>query len=123
MTTELHRRLGTEGVTALAVHPGTCATDLARYMDRATLKKLFAVSAETFSPENIKTVAQAAEPHLGRHRTVPGRTWRGLSRRLPDRRGRRGGYRPPAARRLWELSQQWVELAPDELRDRGPVNR
>ena len=36
MTVELHRRFGAEGITALAVHPGTCATNLARYMDRAT---------------------------------------------------------------------------------------
>src|SRR5271166_2777945 len=60
MTVELHRRFGPEGITALAVHPGTCATNLARYMDRATLKKLFAMSTDTFAPENMKTVAQAA---------------------------------------------------------------
>src|SRR5262249_18639150 len=60
MTVELHRRFGADGITALAVHPGTCATNLARYMDRATLKKMLAMSAETFSPENMKTVAQAA---------------------------------------------------------------
>jgi NAD(P)-dependent dehydrogenase (short-subunit alcohol dehydrogenase family) len=75
MTVELHRRFGAEGITALAVHPGTCATNLARYMDRATLKKMFAMSSETFAPENMKTVAQAAattvwaatEPSLAKH--------------------------------------------------------
>ena len=109
MTTELHRRLGAEGVTALAVHPGTCATNLARYMDRATLKKLFAMSADTFSPENIKTVAQAAattiwaatEPSLARH----GGAY------LADcqiAEADAAATDPAAARRLWELSEQWV---------------
>jgi NAD(P)-dependent dehydrogenase (short-subunit alcohol dehydrogenase family) len=75
MTVELQRRFGSDGITALAVHPGTCATNLARYMDRATLKKMFAMSSETFAPENMKTVAQAAattvwaatEPSLAKH--------------------------------------------------------
>jgi NAD(P)-dependent dehydrogenase (short-subunit alcohol dehydrogenase family) len=60
MTIELHRRFAADGITALAVHPGTCATRLSRYMDRATAKKLFSMSSTTFAPENMKSVPQAA---------------------------------------------------------------
>jgi NAD(P)-dependent dehydrogenase (short-subunit alcohol dehydrogenase family) len=109
MTIELHRRFGTEGITALAVHPGTCATNLARYMDHATLKKMFAMSAETFAPENMKTVAQAAATTV----------WAATE---PSLAGHGGAYLadcridkadaaatdPAAAQRLWQLSQEWV---------------
>ena len=110
MTTELHRRLGAEGVTALAVHPGTCATNLARYMDRATLKKMFAMSTDTFSPENMKTVAQAAattiwaatEPSLAAH----GGAY--LADCQIDEADA-AATDPATAQRLWELSEQWVD--------------
>jgi NAD(P)-dependent dehydrogenase (short-subunit alcohol dehydrogenase family) len=115
MTVELHRRWGTNGVdgagiTALAVHPGTCATNLARYMDRATVKKLFAMGGDTFAPENMKSVAQAAATTV----------WAATE---PSLAGRGGAYladcqiseAAPAAtdsataQRLWLLSQQWVQ--------------
>ena len=109
MTIELHRRFGAEGITALAVHPGTCATNLARYMDRATLKKMFTMSTETFAPENMKTVAQAAattvwaatEPSMAQH----GGAY------LADcqiAEADAAATDPTAAQRLWLLSQQWV---------------
>jgi NAD(P)-dependent dehydrogenase (short-subunit alcohol dehydrogenase family) len=110
MTVELDRRFGAEGITALAVHPGTCATNLARYMDRATLKKLFAMSTDTFAPENMKTVAQAAATTV----------WAATE---PSLAGHGGAYLADCrideadaaatdaatAQRLWQLSQQWVD--------------
>jgi NAD(P)-dependent dehydrogenase (short-subunit alcohol dehydrogenase family) len=113
MTVELHRRFGADGVTALAVHPGTCATNLARYMDRATVKKLFAMgAADTFAPANLKSVAQAAATAV----------WAATD---PDLAGCGGAYladcqiaeAAPAAtdrdtaERLWLLSQGWVAAA------------
>ena len=110
MTVELHRRFGAEGITALAVHPGTCATNLTRYMDRTTLKKLFAMSTDTFAPENMKSVAQAAATSV----------WAATE---PSLAGHGGAYLadchiaeagpaatdPATAERLWLLSQQWVD--------------
>ncbi len=109
MTVELHRRLGADGITALAVHPGTCATNLGRYMDRATAKKLFAMSTTTFAPENMKSVAQAAATSV----------WAATAASLA---GHGGAYLadcqiaeaapaatdPVTAQRLWSLSEQWV---------------
>ena len=109
MTVELHRRLGADGITALAVHPGTCATNLGRYMDRATAKKLFAMSTTTFAPENMKSVAQAAATSV----------WAATA---PSLAGHGGAYLadcqiaeadpaatdPVTAQRLWSLSEQWV---------------
>jgi len=110
MTVELHRRVGADGITALAVHPGTCVTNLGRYMDRATAKKLFAMGGETFAPENMKSVAQAAATTV----------WAATESSLA---GRGGAYladcqiaeAAPAAtdsataQRLWLLSQEWVQ--------------
>jgi NAD(P)-dependent dehydrogenase (short-subunit alcohol dehydrogenase family) len=109
MTVELHRRLGADGITALAVHPGTCATNLGRYMDRATAKKLFAMSTTTFAPENMKSVPQAAATSV----------WAATAASLA---GHGGAYladcqiadaapaatNPVTALRLWALSEQWV---------------
>jgi NAD(P)-dependent dehydrogenase (short-subunit alcohol dehydrogenase family) len=113
MTVELHRRFGAEGITALAVHPGTCATNLARYMDRAALKKMFAMSAETFAPENMKTPAQAAattvwaatEPSLAGH---GGAYLADCQIGVADSAAIDSG----TAQRLWQLSQQWVDSPP-----------
>jgi NAD(P)-dependent dehydrogenase (short-subunit alcohol dehydrogenase family) len=109
MTVELHRRFGADGITALAVHPGTCATNLGRYMDRATAKKLFSMSTSTFSPENMKSVPQAAatsvwaatEPSLAAH----GGAY------LADcqiAKAAQEATDPTTAQRLWTLSEQWV---------------
>jgi NAD(P)-dependent dehydrogenase (short-subunit alcohol dehydrogenase family) len=114
MTVELHRRFGAHGVTALAVHPGTCATNLGRYMDRVTAKKLFAMGgADAFAPENLKSVAQAAATAV----------WAATD---PHLAGCGGAYladcqiaeAAPAAtdsdtaQRLWLLSQEWVDDEP-----------
>jgi NAD(P)-dependent dehydrogenase (short-subunit alcohol dehydrogenase family) len=110
MTVELHRRVGADGITALAVHPGTCATNLGRYLDRATAKKLFAMSTETFAPENMKSVAQAAATTV----------WAATE---PSLAGRGGTYLADCqiaeaaaaatdvatAQRLWLLSQEWTQ--------------
>jgi NAD(P)-dependent dehydrogenase (short-subunit alcohol dehydrogenase family) len=112
MTVELDRRYGGAGITALAVHPGTCATNLGRYMDRATAKTLFSMSTETFAPENMKSPAQAAatsvwaatEPSLAEH----GGTYLSdcqLAEAAPS------ATEPATARQLWLLSQQWVDSA------------
>jgi NAD(P)-dependent dehydrogenase (short-subunit alcohol dehydrogenase family) len=109
MTVELDRRVGADGITALAVHPGTCVTNLGRYLDRETAKKLFAISADTFDPKNMNSVAQAAATTV----------WAATE---PSLAGHGGAY--PAdceiaaaasaatdsatARQLWQLSQQWV---------------
>jgi NAD(P)-dependent dehydrogenase (short-subunit alcohol dehydrogenase family) len=109
MTVELHRRYGDEGITALAVHPGTCQTNLGRYMDRATFKTLYEMGPETFAPQNMKSVPQAAATTV----------WAATA---PALMGHGGVYLadcqvadaapsatdPGAARRLWQLSQQWV---------------
>jgi len=117
MTVELHRRFGAEGITALAVHPGTCATNLARYMDRATLKKLFAMNTDTFAPENMKTVAQAAAT------TVWAATESSLAAHggayLADCRvdeADAAATDAATAQRLWQLSQQWVDSPPGSMR-------
>ena len=110
MTVELHRQVGADGITALAVHPGTCVTNLGRYMERATAKKLFAMGSDTFAPENMKSVAQAAATTV----------WAATA---PSLAGRGGAYladcqiaeAAPAAtdsataQRLWLLSQEWVQ--------------
>ncbi|MGB9307675.1 MAG: hypothetical protein WCB92_29555 [Mycobacterium sp.] len=97
------------GITALAVHPGTYATNLGRYMDRATAKKLLAMSTTTFAPENMKSVAQAAATSV----------WAATAASLA---GHGGAYLadcqiaeaapaatdPVTAQRLWSLSEQWV---------------
>ncbi len=112
MTVELHRRFGADGITALAVHPGTCATNLGRYLDRATAKKLFAMSTETFAPKNMKPVAQAAATTVWAA-TSPALTGRGGSY-LADCQIAEAAAEatdPATAERLWLLSEQWVAAA------------
>ena len=113
MTIELHRRFGTDGITALAVHPGTCATNLARHMDRATAKKLFAMSADTFAPENMKTVAQAAATTVWAA-TEPSLAGHGGAYLADCRIGEADAAATESgtAQRLWQLSQQWVDSPP-----------
>ena len=112
MTVELHRRLGADGVTALAVHPGTCATDLIRYMDRDTFKKLFAMGGAEFEPENLKSVQQASAttvwaataPHLHTHggAYLADCQISAASSAATD---------PDTAAALWELSEQMITSA------------
>lgn len=109
MTVELHRRFGGAGITALAVHPGTCQTNLGRYLDRATFKTLYDMGPATFAPENMKSVAQAAATTV----------WAATA---PELIAHGGAYLADcqiataapaatdgvAAQRLWQLSRQWV---------------
>ena len=124
MTVELERRYGADGITALAVHPGTCATKLGRYMDRATAKTLFAMSegSDTFAPENMKSPAQAAATSVWAA-TAAGLAGHGgnyvadcqLTTAAPE------ATDPNTARELWLLSQQWV--APAAVGSRCPPER
>jgi NAD(P)-dependent dehydrogenase (short-subunit alcohol dehydrogenase family) len=110
MTIELQNRYGGDGIIALAVHPGTCATDLIRYMDRDTFKKLFALpSRGELAPENLKSVAQASATTV----------WAATA---PQLRANGGAYLadcqiatatdaatdPETAAALWKLSEQMV---------------
>ena len=108
-TADGYRRYGDEGITALAVHPGTCQTNLGRYMDRATVKTLYEMGPETFAPENIKSLPQAAATTV----------WAATA---PVLAGHGGVYLadcqvaeaapsatdPATAHRLWQLSQEWA---------------
>lgn len=117
MTVELHRRFGADGITALAVHPGTCATRLSRYMDRATVKKLFSMSTDTFAPENMKSVAQAAATSVWAA-TEPSLVANGGAY-LADcqiAEAAREATDPATALRLWTLSQRWVESPKTDAR-------
>jgi NAD(P)-dependent dehydrogenase (short-subunit alcohol dehydrogenase family) len=120
MTVELQRRFGTQGaeggvvgITALAVHPGTCVTNLGRYMDRATAKKLFSMSTpETFTPENMKTLAQAAATTVWAA-TEPSLAGAGGSYLADCQLAEAAAHATDlaAAQRLWLLSEGWVGAA------------
>ncbi|OYD69468.1 SDR family NAD(P)-dependent oxidoreductase [Rhodococcus sp. OK302] len=61
MTVELERQVGGDGVHAFAVHPGVCATGLARHMSRedmAEMKRLASGTSNSLS--NLKSVPAAA---------------------------------------------------------------
>jgi NAD(P)-dependent dehydrogenase (short-subunit alcohol dehydrogenase family) len=112
MTVELHRRFGADGITALSVHPGTCQTNLGRYMDRTTAKTLFKMGPDTFAPENMKSVAQAAATSVWAA-TAPSLTGRGGAY-LADCQvatAAPAAIDPASAQRLWLLSQEWVDSA------------
>lgn len=110
MTVELQRRYGHQGITALAVHPGTCQTNLGRHMDRSTFTTLRDMNPSTFAPENMKSVPQAAATTVWAA-TAPSLAGHGgayladcqISEAAP------GATDPVAAQRLWELSQEWVD--------------
>jgi NAD(P)-dependent dehydrogenase (short-subunit alcohol dehydrogenase family) len=110
MTVELARRHGADGITALAVHPGTIiTTGLSRHMDRETIKKLMSLAGDTFDPANLKTEAQGAattvwaatEPSLRAHNGSVLEDCQ-LAEITPD------AADPILAQQLWELSESWV---------------
>ena len=109
MTVELDRRYAVDGITALAVHPGTCATALARHMDKQTVRTLFAMGGDTFAPENMKTVSQAAATAIwaATDRRV-GSARRRLPRRLPVATASPEATDANTALTLWQLSERWV---------------
>jgi len=107
-TAELARRLGSSGVTANAVHPGTVATGYGRDGD-----------THGFLPFGLRVIAPVVKtPEEGARTSV-------LLASSPDLEGVTGGYfvsgrrRTPsaaardagAARRLWAVSEQLVEAA------------
>lgn len=110
MTVELHRRHRDQGIVALAVHPGTCQTNLGRYMDRATLKTLYDMGPATFAPENMKSVAQAAATTVWAA-TAPSLTEHGgaylADCQIADAAST--ATDPATAQRLWQLSEEWVD--------------
>lgn len=61
MALELQRRYGDQGLRAFAVHPGVCATGIARHMSRedmAEMKRMAAGSKNALT--NLKTIPEAA---------------------------------------------------------------
>ncbi|AQA25484.1 KR domain protein [Rhodococcus sp. MTM3W5.2] len=61
MTVEIERRVGGQGVQAFSVHPGVCATGLARHMSRddmAEMKRMSAGSPNALT--NLKSIPAAA---------------------------------------------------------------
>ncbi|HET8994650.1 MAG TPA: SDR family NAD(P)-dependent oxidoreductase [Rhodococcus sp. (in: high G+C Gram-positive bacteria)] len=106
MTVELERRFGGRGVHAFAVHPGVCATSLARHMSRddmAEMKRMSAGKPELLT--NLKSIPAGAATSV----------WAATS---PDLEAAGGSYLadcgigraedhatdPAAAAALWELS-------------------
>ncbi|MFC4606002.1 SDR family NAD(P)-dependent oxidoreductase [Rhodococcus kronopolitis] len=61
MTVELQRRFGEQGVHAFAVHPGVCATGLARHMSREDMAQMRRMSEGSENAlSNLKSVPAAA---------------------------------------------------------------
>ena len=83
MTVELTGGTAADGITALAVHPGTCATSLARHMDRRPSNAVRHGGTETFARQEHE-VGRASRRDDGRYGPPP-RTARGNARRrLPS---------------------------------------
>ncbi|MGW4241579.1 SDR family NAD(P)-dependent oxidoreductase [Nocardia sp. NPDC004722] len=62
MTTELQRRNGDSGIHAYAVHPGVCATGLARHLTRSDFAEMRRLSARRDPNllDNLKSIPAAA---------------------------------------------------------------
>ncbi|WP_051461399.1 SDR family NAD(P)-dependent oxidoreductase [Tomitella biformata] len=61
MTVELQRRFGDQGLRAFAVHPGVCATGIARHMSRDDMAEMKRMAADTKnSLANLKAIPEAA---------------------------------------------------------------
>src|SRR6185503_14006392 len=109
-TTELARRLEQTRVTANAVHPGGVATRLGTNAT-GVLGKLIPLAMRPF----MKTPAQGAEtslyvatsPDLAK---TNGRYFANSREHQPNR----AASDPEAARRLWNLSCEWVGLAVED---------
>ena len=114
-TVEADRRWSADGVRSFAVHPGTVATDLARYMDKADFREMARLAGGTTPGEKPKRMSFAT-PAEGATTAV----WAAVS---PELEGRGGLYLadrgisddvepwatdPTVAAALWELSEQLV---------------
>jgi NAD(P)-dependent dehydrogenase (short-subunit alcohol dehydrogenase family) len=121
---ELERRLGSQGVHALAVHPGVIQTELSRYMGEEDW-------------ELIRSRAVAREGELRTKSVAAGAATSAYAATAPELEGRGGIYLedcgiadvddsenastgvrsyavdPEAARRLWSLSEEMVGEAFD----------
>jgi retinol dehydrogenase 12 len=111
-TTELARRLERTRVTANALHPGGVATRLGTNTS-GVLAKVVPLAMRPF----MKTPAQGAatslyvatSPDLAK---TSGRYFADSRERQPNRAARD----PEAARRLWNLSCEWVGIAVEDTR-------
>lgn len=109
---EADRRLRGDGIRSYAVHPGTVATSLARYMSRADFSQLRALAAEN-RPEPSAGFLDFVMPEQGAATQV----WAAIAPELADRGGLyledcRISEAAPHARdprraaELWELSER-----------------
>lgn len=109
---EADRRLRGDGIRSYAVHPGTVATSLARYMSRADFSQLRALAAEN-RPEPSDGFLDFVMPEQGAATQV----WAAIAPELADRGGLyledcRISEAAPHARdprraaELWELSER-----------------
>lgn len=107
-TYELARRLDGTGVTANAVHPGSVRTGWARGAESGFFRLAVKISSPfLISPERAAegVVRVAADPDL---ETVTGRYFaKGVEKRSAP-----WSYREADQRRLWEVSERLVGLAP-----------
>lgn len=114
---EADRRLQGAGIRAYAVHPGTVATSLARYMSRADFSRLRKLAAEN-SPEPSDGFLEFVLAEQGAATQV----WAAVTPELADRGGLylqdcRIGEAAPHARdpqraaELWDLSERLCATA------------
>jgi NAD(P)-dependent dehydrogenase (short-subunit alcohol dehydrogenase family) len=118
LAVELERRLGSRGVHANSIHPGTIATDLARHMDREDFELVRKrqpggrMRLKSVEAGAATTVYTATAPEL------EGRGGLYLEdcgvANVDDAEDAAGGVRsyaidPDAAKRLWSISEEMVE--------------
>lgn len=110
MTIELQKRYADSGIQAFAVHPGVCATGLARHMSRDDFAEMKAMSAgKPGLLENLKSIPAAAATSV----------WAATSTELEGAggayladcavgRAARHAVDPVTAEALWAFSEQLV---------------
>ncbi|MGW6376011.1 SDR family NAD(P)-dependent oxidoreductase [Rhodococcus sp. NPDC055112] len=108
MTVELERRFGGQGVHGFSVHPGVCATGLARHMSRddmAEMKRMSAGSPNVLT--NLKSIPAAAATSVW-GATAPELDTVGGAYLADCRIGAASDHAgdPATAAALWELSAQ-----------------
>ena len=97
------------GVTANSLHPGTVRTGYGGDGDARGLARLRDQDRQSLLP-----LAGQGRPHLGVPGFVPrgGGRQRGVLRQVQAEAARRWAQDPEAARRLWQVSEELVGLAP-----------
>lgn len=110
MTIELQKRYADSGIQAFAVHPGVCATGLARHMSRDDFAEMKAMSAgKPGLLENLKSIPAAAATSVWAATTTELDSAGGAY--LADcavGRAARHAVDPATAEALWALSEQLV---------------